>query len=93
MLFFCISFLVAQTARDWLWEVERLLIGPRDLEEVWWPLSGPLSVLNDAVGVVLLAALLAAAVDRVLRLQPAPSADSASESTPEDGAQDVASRA
>ncbi|GAA4168881.1 hypothetical protein GCM10022251_60390 [Phytohabitans flavus] len=93
MLFFCISFLVAQTATDWLWEAERFLIGPRDLEEVWIPLSGPITLFNDAVGVVLLATLLAAAVDRVLRLQPAPTADSASEAAPEEGAQDVTSRA
>jgi len=77
MLFFCIAFLVAQTARDWMWEAERMLIGPHDLQEVWMPLSGPLGLFNDAVGVVLLACLLAAAVDRVLRLQPAPAPGSA----------------
>ncbi|GAA4715117.1 hypothetical protein [Phytohabitans rumicis] len=75
MLFFCVAFLVAQTARDWMWEAERFLIGPRDLEEVWIPISGPLALLNDAVGVVLLACLLGAAVDRVLRLQPLPPPD------------------
>ncbi|WP_460844948.1 hypothetical protein [Phytohabitans suffuscus] len=97
MLFFCISFLVAQTATEWLWEAERFLIGPRDLEEVWMPLSGPLSLFNDAVGVVLLVCLLAGAVDRVLRLQPAPapspSSDSADSSLADEGGQDVASRA
>jgi hypothetical protein len=70
MLMFCLSFLIAQTAQQWMWELERFLIGPRELNSVWWPLSGPLSVVNDAVGVVLLACLLGAAVDRVLRLQP-----------------------
>jgi hypothetical protein len=79
MLFFCVSFLIAQTARDWLWEIERLVIGPRDLDDVWMPVSGPLGVLNDAVGVVLLACLLAAAVDRVLRVQPATPSSSASD--------------
>jgi hypothetical protein len=73
MLLFCLSFLIAQTAQQWMWELERFLIGPRELNSVWWPLSGPLSLLNDAVGVVLLACLLGAAVDRVLRLQPPPS--------------------
>jgi hypothetical protein len=70
MLLFCLSFLIAQTAQQWMWELERFLIGPRELGSVWWPLSGPLSVVNEAVGVVLLACLLGAAVDRVLRLQP-----------------------
>jgi hypothetical protein len=90
MLFFCIAFLVAQTARDWMWEAERLLIGPRDLQEVWMPLSGPLGLLNDAVGVVLLACLMAAAVDRVLRAQPTPAPSSSASSG---GTQEVSSRA
>jgi hypothetical protein len=68
MLLFCVAFVVAQTASAWLWELERLVIGPQDLNVVWRPLSGPLSVLNDAVGTVLLACLLGAAVDRVLRV-------------------------
>jgi hypothetical protein len=55
-----------------MWEAERFLIGPRDLQDVWIPISGPLALLNDAVGVVLLTCLLGAAVDRVLRLQPPP---------------------
>lgn len=88
MLFFCISFLVAQTARDWLWEAERLLIGPHDLQEVWMPLSGPLSLFNDAVGVVLLACLLGAAVDRVLRLQPATTPDASTSDTAASDASD-----
>ncbi|MEO3924476.1 hypothetical protein ABGB07_11540 [Micromonosporaceae bacterium B7E4] len=72
MLFFCLAFLLAQTAREWLWEAERMIIGGRDLESVWMPLSGRLTLLNDAVGTVLLACLLGAAVDRVLRIQPPP---------------------
>ncbi|GAA4438942.1 hypothetical protein [Phytohabitans houttuyneae] len=93
MLFFCLSFLAAQTANDLLWEVERVIIGPQDLDEVWRSVVGPLAIFNDAVGVVLLATLLAAAVDRVLRLQPATPADSASAAAPEGDAQDVGSRA
>jgi hypothetical protein len=85
MLFFCISFLIAQTATDWMWEMERILIGPRDLNKVWIPISGPLSLLNDAVGQVLLACLLAAAVDRVLRVLPSPPADDASSSSADSG--------
>ncbi len=53
------------------------------------PLSGPLSLLNDSVGVVLLACLLAAAVDRVLRVQPSGSATSPESPEP----QEVSSRA
>jgi hypothetical protein len=71
MLLFCLAFIIAQGAEDWLWELERLLIGPRDLDTVWMPISGPLDMVNRTVGTVLLACLLAAAVDRVLRVQPA----------------------
>ncbi|MEJ3750170.1 hypothetical protein WEI85_43790 [Actinomycetes bacterium KLBMP 9797] len=70
MLFFCLAFLLAQTAREWMWEAERLLIGPQDLQTIWMPVSGALSTVNDGVGVVLLACLLGAAVDRVLRPHP-----------------------
>lgn len=103
MLFFCISFLIAQTANEWLWELERFIVGPRDVGEVWIPISGPLSLFNEGVGVVLLATLLAAAVDRVLRVQPARSASSdastsdseaaVSDSAREESAQDVMRRA
>lgn len=71
MLFFCLAFLLAQTAREWMWELERLIIGPQDLHTVWMPLSGVLSIVNNGVGTVVLACLLGAAVDRVLRIQPA----------------------
>jgi hypothetical protein len=71
MLLFWLAFLIAQTAPQWLWELERLVIGPRDLGLVWAPLSGPLAALNEAVGNVLLICLLAAAIDRALHA-PAP---------------------
>jgi len=93
MLFFCVAFLVAQTARDWLWEAERLLIGPRDLQEVWIPISGPLGLFNDALGVVLLACLLAAAVDRVLRVQPTPSPAASGSGSAAEGLQETGNRA
>jgi hypothetical protein len=67
MLLFCLAFLVARTAATWLWELERLIVGPQDLSTVWVPLSGLLGVLNDAVSMVLLACLLGAVVDRVSR--------------------------
>jgi len=68
MLFFCLAFLLAQSAADWLWELERLVVGPHDLNEVWRPLDAPLTMLNEGVRTILLAALLAAAIDRVLRV-------------------------
>ncbi|HKS99050.1 MAG TPA: hypothetical protein VJT31_05910, partial [Rugosimonospora sp.] len=69
MLLFCLAFLVVQSSAQWLWELERLLIGPRDLASVWVPLSGPLSVVNDAVRTTLLVCLLGSAVNQVLRAQ------------------------
>jgi len=68
MLSFWLAFLIAQSAPQWLWELERLLIGPRDLGLVWMPLSAPVGVLNEAVGTVLLVCLLAAAIDRTLNV-------------------------
>lgn len=71
MLLFCVLFVAVQTLPTWLWELERTLIGAQDVNEVWRPLSGPLSTLNDAVSMVLLLCLVAATVDRVLRVQSA----------------------
>lgn len=72
MLLFCLAFVAVQAVPDWLWELERLLIGPQDLAEVWIGASGPLSVLNEAVGMTLLICLVAAAVDLVLSVQVSP---------------------
>ena len=69
MLLFCLTFLVVQSTDTWLFMVEKWLVGPADIQRVWMPLSDVLAVLNDGVRTVLLAALLAAAVDRVLRAQ------------------------
>jgi hypothetical protein len=38
---------------------------------VWMPVSGPLSVINDAIRTTLLTCLLGAAVEQVLRAQHA----------------------
>lgn len=72
MLLFCLAFVLAQTAADWLWELERVIVGPHDINEVWRPLDPPLSMLNEGVRTVLLAALLTAAVDRVTRRRQSP---------------------
>ncbi|WP_162908407.1 hypothetical protein, partial [Allorhizocola rhizosphaerae] len=72
MLLFCVAFVVAQAVPSWLWELERLIVGPRDFDTFWRPVSGPLSLINSAIGAVLIICLVTAAVDYVLRLpQPA----------------------
>ena len=53
-------------------ELERAVIGPHDLMSFWVPLSLPLSVINDAIGLSLLICLVAAAVDRVSSLTATP---------------------
>jgi hypothetical protein len=66
MLLFCLAFVAVRRLPDWLWQLERVVIGPQDVTGVWVPLAGPLSTLNDAIGTALLICLLAAAVDRAL---------------------------
>ena len=72
MLLFCLAFVITQSVPAWLWELERLLIGPHDLEQVWMPLSGILATFNLAVQAVLIICLVTAAVDHVLRANPGP---------------------
>lgn len=67
MLLFCLAFVVIRVLEDWLWQLERALIGARDVESVWIPLTWPLGELNRAITTVLLVCLLAAAVDRAMR--------------------------
>ncbi|MEV0273171.1 hypothetical protein AB0H43_30715 [Hamadaea sp. NPDC050747] len=71
MLLFCLVFVLLQSADAGLWELERLLIGPQDLQEVWWPVSYLLSPINTAIRFVLLICLLGAATDRILRSREA----------------------
>jgi hypothetical protein len=56
----------AKTLAYWLWELQRLLIGPREVDSVWSPLLWPLGTLNRAAGYVVLVCLLAAAIDRAV---------------------------
>ena len=76
MLLFCLAFVVAQSIPEWLWELERWIIGPQDLSAVWVPVSGPLSSFNESIGLILTICLVTAAVDYVLRVpgnaEPAP---------------------
>jgi len=69
MLLFCVVFVLVQSADSGLWELERLLIGPHDLNDFWWPASYLLSPINTALRYVLLICLLGAATDRILRAQ------------------------
>lgn len=66
MLLFCLAFVAAKTLSDWLWELQRWLIGPQEPSGVWFALSWPLGVINRAVGMAVLVCLLAAAVDRAV---------------------------
>jgi hypothetical protein len=72
MLLFCLAFVFAQTLSTWLWELERAVIGPHEVFSFWKPLSVPLSIINDAIGLSLLICLVAAAVDRVSALTSTP---------------------
>jgi hypothetical protein len=72
MLLFCLAFVFAQSLSTWLWELERAVIGPHELVSFWMPVSVPLGIINDAIGLSLLICLVAAAVDRVSGVAPAP---------------------
>ena len=69
MVLFCVVFILVQSADDGLWEIERLLIGPHELNDFWMPASYLLSPINTAVRYVLLICLLGAATDRILRAE------------------------
>ena len=61
---YCLLFVAVFTVDELLYLPERWLIGPRSVNLVWEPLEFPLSWLNQAVGLVVLMCLLAAAVER-----------------------------
>lgn len=71
ILLYCLLFTAVQTLPAWLWELERSLIGPQDVNFGWIPLSGPLSTVNQAITMVLQLCLVAATVDGVLRVRSA----------------------
>lgn len=72
MLLFCLAFVAVRTGADWMWELQRLIIGPQNFDSVWFPLYGPLHIVNRAVEYTLLACLLAAGVDRAARASRPP---------------------
>ena len=53
-----------------LWQIERLILGARDPETFWLPLSGIFGAVNSAIGVLLLVCLVAAFVERSSGGQP-----------------------
>ena len=71
MLLVCLVFQLVAMIPDLLWWIEKSVIGPRDLDTIWVPLSGPLGAINEAVGTIVLICLVGAAVDRVLALRSA----------------------
>lgn len=69
MLLFCLAFVVVRTVPKGLWELERLIVGPQDLETVWIPLSALLAVLNGAIGASILICLVAAGAEQLIVAQ------------------------
>jgi hypothetical protein len=66
MLVFCIAFVVLQLTPQGVWEIERAILGPHDLQEFWMPLSYLTAPVNTAIRWVLIVCLVAAATDRLL---------------------------
>jgi hypothetical protein len=64
---FCLGFLCIQALPAFLAEWERPLIGERDPNRVWPVIEFPVRFINEAIGLVLLMALIAAFVDRTAR--------------------------
>ncbi|WP_157545580.1 hypothetical protein [Hamadaea tsunoensis] len=82
MMLFCVMFVVIDYAGAGLWEVERLLIGPQDLGQVWMPVSYFLAPFNFAVQMVLTICLIGAATDRLLSVSgDAPATEPSATST------------
>jgi hypothetical protein len=76
MALLCVLVPALLAASRWLWEIERLLIGPQELWTRWAPLSYWLAPLNSAAAIVAVTCVVAAMVERVARrgidLTPAP---------------------
>jgi hypothetical protein len=65
MVVLCIAVAALLASPRWVWEVERLVIGPQDLGTRWIPLSYWLAPFNDAFAIVGVTCVVAAAVQRV----------------------------
>jgi hypothetical protein len=64
MMVYCLMFVAAFTIDEWLALAERSLIGSQSVYRIWEPIEFPLSWFNQAVGLVVVMCLVAAAVDR-----------------------------
>ena len=64
---FCLGFVCVQVLPAFLAEWERPLIGEQDTTRVWPVIEFPVRFINEAIGLVLLMALIAAFVDRTAR--------------------------
>ena len=47
MLLFCLAFLLVKSSASWLWQLERLLIGPQELNTFWMAADEPLRIVNE----------------------------------------------
>jgi hypothetical protein len=68
VLGFCGMFLLSQTVAVWMFEAERVIIGPRDFG-FWVPASGITSAINSAVQLAVVVCLVAGATDRTLWIE------------------------
>lgn len=82
MLVFCIGFVVLGLAPEGIWEIERAVIGPHDLEKFWMPLSYLTAPVNSAIRWMLIVCLVAAATDRILESDAATPGTSARSEPP-----------
>ncbi|WP_020521713.1 collagen-like triple helix repeat-containing protein [Catelliglobosispora koreensis] len=69
MLLFCLAFVIADGISAYLGEVERMLVGPNEVDVVWAPLSVVFSLINRMIEMTIMICLVAAAVDFVLSKQ------------------------
>jgi hypothetical protein len=74
MLVFCMALLILRLVPDGLFEIERAVIGPHDLQEFWMPLSYLTAPINVAIRNVLIVCFVAAATDRILQADSEPTA-------------------
>jgi hypothetical protein len=71
MMAICVAFVAILSVTQWLWELERLLVGPPIVYIADEPFEGPLVWFNEAITLGLLMCLVAVAVDRAARAHSA----------------------
>lgn len=65
MALLCLLVAALFAGSRWLWELDRLVIGPQELWSRWAPLSYWLTPINDAIAIVAVTCVVAAVVERV----------------------------